>query len=146
MPGERVAGSCLTHRPALSRAAKEVFRHQMPCFVSDLFQSVELRTTLPHRMHSLRWRVMEEKRQWMGWTGQCKSTWTRRTSGRWGSLQRIVSILGDIHNLLGQGLEQSALILNSVLLWAEGWSTDLQRSLLTHFFLWLCIFSELCQF
>lgn len=52
------------------------------CFVSDTFQSVELRTTLPRSICSPCWRMMEEEHQWMGWTGQCTSTWRRRASGR----------------------------------------------------------------
>lgn len=52
------------------------------CFVSDDFQNVELRTTPQLSTRSLPWRVMEEEQLWMGWTGQCISTWRRRASGR----------------------------------------------------------------
>lgn len=51
-------------------------------FVSDALQSVELHTTLPQSTCSPRWRAMEEELQWMGWTGQWRSTWRRRVSGR----------------------------------------------------------------
>lgn len=51
-------------------------------FVPGAFQSVELHTTLPHSTCSPRRRVMEKELQWMRWTGQCRSTWRRRVSGR----------------------------------------------------------------
>lgn len=73
--------------PTFSHAAGRSWGTKCPCFASDLFQSVELHTIHLQSTCSLRWRVME-KRQWMGWTGQCTNTWRRRASGRWGSTAR----------------------------------------------------------